>query len=70
MFAQKLKGKRLVWTRWVKIFCDGGYPIYQVVPRFRRQHYARHWGLFGFAVYWLGREINFCFGVDKHGLYA
>lgn len=67
---KKLKGKRLLWTSRIKIFCDGGEPIYRLTPRVRRQHYNPHWGLYGFAVYWLGREFNVCVGIDKRGLYT
>jgi hypothetical protein len=62
--------KTIMWRRRIRIFCDGGSPKFKWIPRFRCQHYATHWGLFGFAIYLWGREINFSFGVDRKGLYS
>ena len=64
-----LKGKRLFWTHYVRVFTDGGYPKFRYFPRFRRLHYATHWGMRGFAIYLFGREFNFSFGIDKNKLY-
>ena len=62
--------KTIMWRRRIRILCDGGSPKFKWIPRFRRQHYATHWGLFGFAIYLWGREISFSFGVDRKGLYS
>ena len=66
---RRLSGKRLWWSKRVRIFCDGGGPVFRWRPRYRRLGYDPHWGMFGFAVYWLGREFNFSFGRDVRGLY-
>ncbi len=64
-----LHGKRLIWTQYVRVYCDGGYPRNFLCPRFRFGMYDKHWGMKGFAMVWLGREFNFSFGKDKNGLY-
>lgn len=70
LFTSKLQGKVLIWSKYVRIFCDGGRPFFRWIPRLRLQKYAKHWGLFGFAIYIFGREVNFSFGEDKKGLYS
>jgi hypothetical protein len=64
-----LSGKILFWSKYIRIFCDGGWPKFTWIPKFRRTYYDPHWGLKGFAFYWMGREFNFSFGKDKNGLY-
>jgi len=64
-----LKGKRLFWTRYIRIYTDGGYHKFRYFPRFRRLHYSIHWGMWGFCIYLFGREFNFSFGIDKNKLY-
>lgn len=66
---RQLGGKKLWWSKRIRVFCDNGVPIFRWVPRFRRQGYHPRWRMFGFAVYWLGREFNFSFGVDHNGLF-
>ena len=61
--------KTVVWSKYVRIFCDGGQPIVRYMPRFRRARYAMHWKLHGFAMYWLGREFNFELGEDVNHLH-
>jgi len=64
-----LKGKRLIWTPYFRVFCDGGQPRFTALPSFRPQYYDKYWRMTGFAVYFLGREFNFSFGKDENGLY-
>ena len=64
-----LAGKRLVWTEYLRVFCDNGHPLFRILPRFRRMNYYEHWQIYGFAMYLWGREINFSFGRDVNGLY-
>lgn len=64
-----LHGKKLIWTKHVRVYCDGGLPKNFLFPRFRFGKYADDWGMKGFAVVWLGREFNFSFGNDKNRLY-
>ena len=70
MTFRRLSGKRLWWSKRVRIFCDGGVPIFRWVPRFRRLGYDPHWGMVGFAAYWLGREFNISLGLDRNGFYG
>jgi hypothetical protein len=70
LWTYPLHCKTILWTRRIRIFCDGGCPNFRWMPRFRRQHYAAHWEMTGFAIYLWGREINFSFGVDRKGLYS
>lgn len=65
-----LAGKKLVWRESIRIFTDNGQPIFRLLPRVRRIGFDKYWDLWGFAVYWLGREFNFVFGKDKKGLYS
>lgn len=65
-----LAGKRLVWTTYFRLFTDNGQPKFRIIPRFRRLHYSKHWGMKGFAVYLWGREFNFSFGKDKKDFYG
>ena len=69
-FRKYFYGKKLVWSTYIRIFCDGGNPIIRYIPKFRRQYYATYWKLKGFVIYWLGREFNFSFGKDVNGLYS
>jgi hypothetical protein len=69
-FSHRLHGMKLFWRPAIRVFCDGGYPVFRWLPHFRRLHYAPYWGMCGFAVYLFGREINFSFGMDRNGLYA
>jgi hypothetical protein len=68
-FTAPLRYKKILWTKYVKIFCDGGFPIWRKYPRICRTHFSPHWDLKGFRIYIFGREINFVFGEDKKGLY-
>jgi hypothetical protein len=67
--AFRIKGKRLIWLKYFKVYTDGGHPIFRYVPVFVKKFFDPHWGLKGFNMYFLGREFNFVFGEDKHGLY-
>jgi hypothetical protein len=69
LWTYPMKYRTIIWTRRIRIFCDGGYPIFRWVPRFRHQYYDQFWGLCGFAIYLWGRELNFCFGTDRNNLY-
>ena len=64
-----LTGRRLIWRKYIRLFTDAGNPKFRLLPRARRLHYSTHWGMYGFAVYFLGREFNFSFGEDKNSLY-
>ena len=68
-FRQYFYCKTIIWTTYVRIFCDGGNPIIHYFPKFRTDHHDKHWNMFGFAIYFLGREFNFSFGKDINGLY-
>ena len=68
-FTERLHGKRLFWGVRLRVFCDGGYPIFRLTPRFRTMGYAPHWGMRGFCIYIFGREINFSCGRDIHNFY-
>ena len=68
-FTHKLYGKRILWSNYLRIFCDSGHPYFHYIPTFQKTHYAEFWNIYGFRIYWLGREFNFCFGLDKHNLY-
>ena len=65
-----LRSKRLVWTTYFRLFTDGGMPKFTYIPRIRRHYYSSYWGMYGFYIYFLGREFNFSFGKDKNYLYG
>lgn len=65
----KLRGKHLLWTKLLRIYCDGGQPKYTLMPRYFRSSYSEYWWLYQAAFIWLGREFNFSFGIDRKGLY-
>jgi hypothetical protein len=67
--SEKLKGKQLYWSPYFRVYCDGGQPNWYWLPKFSKKYYDPNWGLYGFQVYWLGREFNFSFGEDTKGLY-
>lgn len=66
----KLSGKRLVWGKWFRIFTDSGQPKFYYIPRIINGIYHERLGMSRFRMYWLGKEFNFSFGEDKHGLYT
>lgn len=68
--ARPLHGKRLLWKKRIRVYCDGGQPIFRWMPRPYRMGYAKHWGLRGFWTSWLGRQFFFSFGEDQNGCYA
>jgi hypothetical protein len=68
-FKAYFYGKEILWTSYVRIFCDAGQPKTTYWPTFRRMHFAKFWNMKGFCLYWLGREFSFCFGKDINNLY-
>lgn len=64
-----LCGRTIIWTKSIRIYCDGGAPKFTFLPKYRPLSFYKYWGLKGFAIYLWGREFNFSFGVDKMGLY-
>jgi hypothetical protein len=68
-FTNPLLAKELLWKPKIRIFCDGGYPIFRWYPRISGNFYAPYWKMYGFRVYIWGREISFSFGEDVNGLY-
>lgn len=69
-FEHYFYAKIIIWTPTIKIFCDAGKPIIYYFPKFRRKHFAKYWRMYGFEIYFLGREFNFVFGKDVNGLYS
>ena len=70
VISDRLFCKRLYWGSYLKIYCDGGEPIFRWFPKFDKKYFASCWGLKGFNMYWLGREFSFVFSKDKHKLYC
>ena len=68
-FTQKLFKKKILWTKYCRVFCDGGEPIFKWYPVFVPHFYHKYWKMWGFKVYLFGREINFSFREDVMGLY-
>ena len=68
-FAYPLYSKKIIWKKYVRIFCDGGQPIWRWVPKYHKEYYAPYWGLTGFCICIFGREIFVVFGEDKNHLY-
>ena len=64
-----LRGKTLYWSKYVRIFCDGGYCSLRLLPRVHRMHYDPHWNMRGFWITFLGRQFFFSFGKDIHQHY-
>lgn len=69
-FTWPLRSKKIIWSNSFKLFTDGGDPNWYWFPKYRREGYDSSWEVWGFAIYWLGREFNFAFGEDKHGLFS
>lgn len=69
-WTAKLHGKKILWRKTIRICCDGGQPKWTWLPKWRQLYYDPYWGMYGFAIYLWGREINFIFGEDKNKLYA
>lgn len=61
--------KTLLWTKKIRIYCDGGYPPITYYPKFRFHIYDKYWQMYGFVITFLGREFYFSFGEDVKGLY-
>ena len=68
-FVSRISGKRLLQTKYFKIYTDGGQPMFRYFPSYMRMGFAEHWGMRGIAVFWLGRGFHFVFGEDTKGLY-
>lgn len=68
-FANYFYCKTILWTPYVRIFCDGGQPRIYWFPRFRCLGYHSFWGMVGFSIHFWGRQFCFSFGLDKNGLY-
>lgn len=69
-FTCPLHGRRLVWCDWLRVYTDGGNPIWRWFPRCYVMGFDPHWALHGLAIYWLGREFNVVVGKDIHGLWS
>lgn len=67
--ANTLKYRSILTMKFFRLYTDGGHPRFRWLPRFRRMHFHDHWGLRGFAVYFIGREFNFVFGKDQRGFF-
>ena len=61
----RLSGKRLIWFKYFKVYCDNGGPIFRWFPRVRIPGWSPHWRMWCMAIYWLGREFNISIGSDK-----
>ena len=68
-FRFYFKGRIIYWSKYFRIYCDGGYPIVKYIPNFKKLSYHKHWNMFGFLIIWLGREFYFSFGEDINNLY-
>ena len=68
-FAGKFLSRKIFWGKYIKIFCDGGYPKFFWFPFISAIGFHKHWGLKGFTATFLGRKFFFVFGEDKKGLY-
>lgn len=68
-FATIFFAKTIYWGKYVRIYCDGGNPVYKRIPKFSIEYYDKYWGMRGFHILWLGRQIFFSFGKDKNNLY-
>ena len=68
-FSWRLHGKHLIWTRYFRLYCDGGYPNFYWIPRYDKYGYDKYWGMRGFCLTWMGRQFFFSFGLDKRGFY-
>lgn len=65
-----LKGKKIYWSTYLKIYCDGGQPIFKYYPVFHLKNCInKFWKMYLCRIYFLGREFNFCFGKDINKMY-
>jgi hypothetical protein len=67
--TRSLQGRVFVWTKTVRVFTDGGSPIFRWWPSVRIHAYAPYWGLRGWILTWLGRQMFLTVGNDRHNLY-
>lgn len=62
-------GKKLIWTKYIRIYCDNGKPKFRLYPVFRKKNYDNYWKMIGFCFYLFGREFNISIGKDINNLY-
>ena len=68
-FTYPLRGKNILMTEYIRIYCDGGYPNFHYYPIFFGNPFNyEHYRLRGFSISILGREFFFIFGKDIKGL--
>lgn len=68
-FTYPLQGKFLIKSKYFRLYCDGGQPIFGFIPRISNKIYHSYWNMTGFVVTWLGRQIFFSFKKDTNGFY-
>jgi hypothetical protein len=69
-FTYPLYAKTIYLSKYIRIFCDGGQPLFYYFPKiWGYPMYDKYWEMKGFCVQWLGRQIFFSFGKDVNGLY-
>ena len=70
VLTRPLQGKVLIWSSRVRLFTDGGQPVFLWKPRLQPHRYHPHWGMRGWVMTWLGRQIFLTLGEDRNNLYA
>lgn len=69
-WTYKFQGKKIVWTKKFRLFCDDGNPKFNWIPLILINYYAPYWNLKGFIIVLFGREVFFTFGEDINHLYG
>jgi len=59
----------IIWNKYIRLFCDGGQPIWYWVPRFKLAYYSKYWGLKGITMHLWGRQLCLIIGRDRNNLY-
>lgn len=69
-FDRVFDAKKILWGEYIKICYNDKELPFSLIPKIQIADYDQWWGLRGFAVRWISKEIYFVFGRDKHGLYT
>lgn len=68
-FTYRLHSKTLLWSTNIRIFCDGGCPVWTWIPKIHKNYYSSYWNMWGIVIQIFGRQVFFSFGKDINGLY-
>lgn len=65
----KCKGRRLIWSTYLRVYFGGGGPRRRLDVKTRAKHYHEDWNMIGFQILFMSVALTFSFGRDVKGLY-